>query len=87
MFGEVSRPVTAGTTNFDKGVFEVISGNIGMSKFKEAMMCSSAVPVAFPHQSFDFYNTGKNTTYADGCVTNNLDVATPITWCLGEGYA
>lgn len=86
VFGDIKRPVTVGTTNIDKGEFVVIDNEVGMEKFQEAMLCSSSFPVAFPHQSYDFYGTGKNTTYADGCVTINLDVATPINWCLKNGY-
>jgi predicted acylesterase/phospholipase RssA len=47
--GSIKRHVTVGTTNLDKGRFEVIDGSIGVDRFREAMMCSSAVPVAFPH--------------------------------------
>mmetsp|Transcript_24399 Transcript_24399/g.4064 ORF Transcript_24399/g.4064 Transcript_24399/m.4064 type:complete len:100 (+) Transcript_24399:238-537(+) len=49
IFGEIKRNAIVGTTNNDKGVFELIDSSVGIEKFSEALMCSSAVPALFPY--------------------------------------
>lgn len=49
-------------------------------------MCSSAMPALFPYQTTSFSSSGKNSTYVDGGVIINLDVSTPIQWCLDQGF-
>jgi hypothetical protein len=46
----------------------------------EGVVCSSAIPAAFPVQSF------MGTHFADGGCITNLDIFSAVEGCLGAGF-
>lgn len=73
---ELQRNISVGSTNANTGGYHVFDESLGSQGLIDAVMCSSAIPVAFPMQHF------QNTYWMDGAVTYHMDVTTGVQKCL-----
>jgi len=77
----IKRKFVCGATNFYTGVFETFDDKkLKKDEYVQAVTASGAYPVVFPVVDF------RGSTYIDGGVKINLDIASGINKCLDMGY-
>ena len=69
------RNVTVGSTNFDLGIFQTFSENVGRGLI-DGVIASGSLPFFFPLHQFEAY------TWGDGGCIINLDVFSAVERCL-----
>lgn len=67
---------SVGVTNFDTGEYTPFYLNNTQENDLNYILASAAPPIVFPPQNFE------GSTWADGGCTVNIDIVTPINWCL-----
>ena len=77
----IHRNFTIAATDFNNATLRVFTSEMEAKEVPEAVMSSAAPPFFFPPRHYE------GTIYVDGGCLVNLDIASPINFCLKSGFS
>lgn len=77
----IHRNFTIAATDFNNATLRVFTSALAAQEIPEAVMSSAAPPFFFPPRHYE------DTIYVDGGCLVNLDIASPVNFCLATGFA